>query len=174
MDGGIFSAISASSRRQLRGFSLIEALVYLGILMLLLGIGYAAVFRCEDSSVALRKNVEDIANALHAGEQWRADVRAARGPVSLQSAGGEQTLHLRSAQGEIIYRVSTNAVFRRVGTGPAIRLLKDVKTSTMQADRRSAVTAWRWELELRTRSTNPNRTRPLFTFIAVPGGDVTP
>jgi Tfp pilus assembly protein FimT len=160
--------------RPLQGFSLIEALVYMGILFLLMGIGYAALNRCEDNSVALRKNVEDIASALHAGEQWRADIRAARGPISLLGTEGEQTVRWRSAHGEIVYRFSTNTVFRRVGSGPSIRMLRDVKVSALQADRRSAVTAWRWEFELQTRSTKPNRMRPLFTFIAVPGGDATP
>jgi hypothetical protein len=41
----------------------------------------------------------------------------------------------------------------------------------MAADRREHVTAWRWELELATRtqgSVKPGRVRPLFTFVAVP------
>src|SRR5262245_12350815 len=90
---------SASSRRQLRGFSLIEMLVYIGLLMLLVGIGSIASLRCEQSSIAMRRNVDDIAGALRAGEQWRADVRSARGPLSLASSPVEQTLRWQSARG---------------------------------------------------------------------------
>jgi hypothetical protein len=34
------------------------------------------------------------------------------------------------------------------------------------------VAVWRWELELQTRTKKVNRVLPLFTFIAVPAGDL--
>ena len=109
--------------------------------------------------------------ALHAGERWRADVRSAGNQVRLEDTADGQLLHLEGATNEVVYRFSTNAISRRLGAGPWVRLLPNVKSSSMTADPREQVSAWRWELELATRtqgSVKPGRVRPLFTFIAVP------
>jgi len=154
-----------------RAYLLIEALVYIGAVSVLLGAGYVAMYHCLDSSVALRRNADDITSALHAGERWRADVRSATSQVRLESTAAEQLLYLEGASGTVVYRFITNALARRVGTGPWVPLLPNVKSSTMTSDRRKYVTAWRWELELEPRaqgSIKPGRVRPLFTFIAVP------
>lgn len=155
----------------LSGYLLVEALVYIAVVFVLLGAGYAAMYRCIDSSLALRRNVDGITSALHAGERWRADVRSATNDVHLESLNGEQFLRLAGPKGTVVYRYATNTVFRSVGGGPWTRLLSDVKASAMEADPRDYVTAWRWELELATRaqaSVKPSRIRPLFTFIGVP------
>ena len=154
-----------------RGYLMIEALVYIAVIVALLGAGYAAVYRCIDSSLALRRNADDITSALHAGERWRADVRSAGNQVRLEDTADGQLLHLEGATNEVVYRFSTNAISRRLGAGPWVRLLPNVKSSSMTADPREQVSAWRWELELATRtqgSVKPGRVRPLFTFIAVP------
>jgi hypothetical protein len=80
-------------------------------------------------------------------------------------------LYLDSPGKAVVYRFATNAVTRRVGNGPWMPVLPRVKASTMTADRREQVTAWRWEVEIATRATGsakPGRIRPLFTFLAVP------
>jgi hypothetical protein len=154
-----------------RAYLLIEALVYIAVLMALLGAGYAAMYRCIDSSIALRRNADDITSALHAGERWRADVRSASSRVRLEDTAAEQLLYLEGATSAVVYRFSTNAVSRRLGAGPWVRLLPNVKSSTMKSDPRKHVTAWRWELEIEPRakgSVKPGRVRPLFTFLAVP------
>jgi len=159
------------SRRSQRAYFLIETLVYIAVLLALLGAGYSAMYRCLDSSIALRRNADDIANALHAGERWRADLRAATSQPRLESTDAGQLLHFDSARGAVAYRFATNAVFRQLGGGAWVRLLPNVKSSTITADPREHVTAWCWELELQPRrsgSVNPSRVRPLFTFLAVP------
>ncbi len=162
-----------ASRPGQRAYLLIEALVYIAVIVALLGAGYAAMYRCVDSSLALRRNADDITSALHAGERWRADVRAATSPPRVENTDAGQLLYLDGARGAIVYRFSTNAIFRRLDTGSWVRLLPNAKSSTMTADPREHVTAWRWELELQTRakgSVKPGRVRPLFTFLAVPEG----
>ena len=152
-------------------YLLIEALVYIAVVAVLLGTGYAAMYRCIDNSLALRRNADDIAEALHAGERWRADVRTATNRVRLEDSADGQLLYLASATNEVVYRFYTNSISRRRGDGPWVRLLPNVKASAMAADPREYTTAWRWELELATRaqgSVKPGRIRPLFTFIAVP------
>jgi len=154
-----------------RGYLMIEALVYIGVIVVVLGVAYSATYRCIDRSIALRRNADDITSALHAGERWRADVRAASSQVRLESTDAGQLLYLEGPSSAVVYSFATNAVSRRVGTGPWVRLLPNVKSSTMTADKREHVTAWRWELELQTRATasvKPGRIRPLFTFLAVP------
>jgi len=166
--------MSCKRPRPARGqcaYLIIEALVYIAAIVALLGAGYAAMYRCVDSSIALRRNADEITSALHAGERWRADVRAATGQVRVENREGGQLFYLEGARGTISYRFATNAVFRNVSAGPWSRLLESVKSSNMIADQRRFVTAWRWELELQPRGkgiVKPGRVRPLFTFLAVP------
>ena len=154
-----------------RAYLLIEALVYIAVIAALLGAGYAAMYRCVDSSIALRRNADDITSALHAGERWRADVRAATSQVRVENTDAGQLLYLDGPGGAITYLFATNAISRRVGAGSWTRVLPSVKSSSMTADPREYVTAWRWELEIQPRTigaVKPGRIRPLFTFLAVP------
>jgi hypothetical protein len=176
LDGGcwmldVSQPCVAKRRRRQRAYFLIEALVYISVIMALLGVGYAAMYRCIDSTLALRRNAEDIASALHAGERWRVDVRASTAQPRVEDTQSGQLLVLDSPRGPVTYRFGTNGVSRRLGETAWMNLLPRVKSSAMTADRREHVTAWRWELELQPRVTGsmkPGHVRPLFTFIAVP------
>jgi len=153
-------------------YFLIEVLVYIAVVVALLGAAYSAMYHGIDSSIALRRNADEITGALHAGELWRADVRSATSQPRLESTEAGQLLYLDGTRGAIAYRFTTNTVFRRLGEGVWVRLLPRVRSSTMTSDPRQRVTAWRWELELQPRQTGsvkPSRIRPLFTFTAVPG-----
>ncbi len=150
----------------IRAFTIIECLVYIGLFAVLLGLGTVAFYRCFDNMKGLRRNADDITRALHAGEQWRADVRMANAEQQLET-GDEPILHLPNKQGEIVYRFSTGAVFRKTGSGPWTCVLTNVKSSGIIFDVRTRVTAWCWELELKPTQKNV-RMRPLFTFLAVP------
>jgi hypothetical protein len=159
------------------GYLMMEALVYIGLVMALLGVGYAAMYRCMDNSIALRRTAEDITRTLQAGERWRADVRAAHGRIRLDNANLEPTLYLPGPVAEVAYRLAAPQILRRAGAGPWVPVLANVKTSTMTPDPRSRVTAWRWELELQPRGkgvVKPGHTRPLFTFLAVPQSLILP
>jgi hypothetical protein len=157
--------------RRRQGYLMMEALVYIGLVFLILGVGYAALYHCIDSSVALRRNADDITGALHAGERWRADVRSASSNVWAETVSGQQVLHLPGPRAEICYAFWRGAVLRRVNDGSWSTLLDHVNASTMEPDRRPYATAWRWELEIKPRgkgTISPSRIRPLFTFLAVP------
>ena len=96
--------LSAFGRRtSLDAYLLIECLVYISVLFLLLGAGYVALDRCIDHSVVLRRTADDISNALHAGERWRADVRAANGNIRLENKDGEQLVYLTTPRGKRTY-----------------------------------------------------------------------
>jgi hypothetical protein len=163
------SAFQRRGGKLARGYMMIECLVYIGVLFALLGVGYAALYRCIASSVNLRRSADDLTRAMHVGELWRADVRSAGTGVRIETAEGAPVLHLNSTNGSVDYRFADNTLFRRTGDGPWTGLLQNVISSRFESDpRRNAVASWRWELELQPRS-KPGRFKPLFTFIAVAG-----
>jgi hypothetical protein len=167
--------LSRSRRAAGAGFALVEALVYISVVCVVLGVAFVALYRSIDHTRALRRNADDITRALHAGERWRADVRAAA--TRIWTDPTNTVLHLDGPRGKTAYRFDDDAVCRRVGDGPWVRLLPNVKSSVMEPDRRQKITAWRWELEFKpqiTGAVKPGRVRPLFTFLAVPPTTVAP
>src|SRR5690349_18177766 len=64
-----------------RGITLIECLVYISLVFVILGMATVAFYRCFDNMKSLRRNSNDITQALNVGELWREDVRAATKPV---------------------------------------------------------------------------------------------
>lgn len=151
-----------------RGFTLIECLVYIGVLAVVFGLAYAAFYRCWDNSLGVRRNAEDIERALQAGERWRADVRLATAPITVEQTNHEQLLRIPQRDGAVRYLFSNGAVQRRAGSeAPWMNVLAKVKSSRMEADARPYVRAWRWELELPVYHKGA-QLRPLFTFEAVP------
>ena len=153
------------------GFSLVELLVYMAVMMALIGVGYAALYRGMDTSTALRRNGDDIVRALRAGENWRADVRAAQGQIQQTTTADGQIITLPRSRGKVSYRFAEHTIFRRVGNNPWTPVLKNVEASAFVSEARTNVTVWRWELELQTRAKKLTRMHPLFTFLAVPTGD---
>ena len=149
-----------------RAFTIIECLVYIGLFALLLGLGTVAFYRCFDNMNGLRRNADDITRAVHAGELWRNDIRAAARAIQLDESN--QTIRIPQRDREVFYRFAEMQVFRKTGAeAPWLALLARVKGSQMTSDPRTHVTAWRWELELQS-ARKDSRLRPLFTFIAVP------
>jgi hypothetical protein len=162
--------VTRDRARSQRGIMLVDCLVYLALWAVVVGLAFAAFYRCLSYSTDLARNADDIARVLKAGERWRKDVREATGPVSLTAAapGVGQALHIPQKGGEVIYLFVDGAVLRRSGTNPAgIRALNGVKSSRMEKDERQRIVCWRWEVELKNKQ-KAVRVRPLFTFQAVP------
>lgn len=166
-----------NSRRFERGYLLMEALVYIGVLFLLLGVATAAMYRLIDNSVALRRNADDIIRAVHAGERWRADLRLASRSVRWEQQEGMPVLRLEGARREVDYRFAQSAIYRRIDQGPWSSVLDGIESSDMKRESRPHVTVWRWELELQSKahgSFRPGRVRPLFTFLGVEPAPTNP
>ena len=161
-----------AGRRNVRALTLIECLVYIGLLGLLLGLGTVAFYRCFDNMKGLRRNTDDITRAVHAGELWRNDIRAAAGAIQSDDAG--RTILIPQREREVLYKFADAQVYRKTGAGSSWQpLLAKVQSSQMTSDPRTHVTAWRWELELQA-SRKTARVRPLFTFLAVPEAGTPP
>ncbi len=157
-----------------KGITLIECLVYVAILGAIMTVGFSMYYHMSDGSRSLHKAAADIVRALDAGERWRDDLHAASGTAELSSlAGGGQRFAIHRAGGDVVYEYRDNAIWRQAGSETNLQLwLAAVKSSAMVPDSREHVKAWRWELELQTRTNAPGgpQLKPLFTFVAVAGG----
>jgi len=148
------------------GYLLIECLVYFGVFAVLLGIGYGAFYVCWDYSKALHYATDDINAALHAGERWRADIRNATGKITVETAAAGELLRIPCGTNEVLYRFNAGEIRRQVASSDfSETLLPTVKASQMVMDTRGPVSAWRWELELKSRRKEA-RLPLLFTFEA--------
>lgn len=148
------------------GFSLLEMLVYMAVLLVVMTIAFAAYYRTSDTTRQIGRNADDITRALHAGERWRSDVRSAISALRVDENGGNPVLHVPCRAGGVRYWFRESAFWREADGDPhPQRVLDQVAASRFVAETRSGVMAWRWELEL----VSPRRhavVKPLFTFLA--------
>ena len=73
--------------------------------------GLMACFRCLENTNSVRRNSDDINQALQTGELWRADIRAARSPSALMRARRPCTSS--ATQTEVTYKVRETTRFSR-------------------------------------------------------------
>jgi len=149
-----------------RAFTLLECLVYVGLLAVLLSMAFVAFYTVGDYSKHLSRNAADISRALKGGERWRNDVRSSVDQPELLEADGQTILRLPQAAGEVEYAYRGGVVYRRSTTNAWRVFLAGVKISRMEQRKLSHVWAWRWEMELQT-TQKVARVKPLFTFQAV-------
>jgi hypothetical protein len=145
---------------------LLECLVYIFVFAILFGGATAAFYFCWDHSNALIHATDDISSALHAGERWRADVRAATGNISVETNATGEMVRIPEGARKVSYRFESGEVRRQVSAAnnPELLLAK-VKTSQMTMDARGEIRAWRWDLEL-TPLRRETQLPLLFTFEA--------
>jgi hypothetical protein len=156
------------------GVMLVECLVYLSCLFAVLGVATAVFFQVLDFSRALRRNADDIARVLKAGERWRADIRAATGVPTVEERADGPALHIPQRGGPVNYLFVTNAVVRWVErTDHHEIILPAAKVCRFTLEPRRQVAAWRWELELPSRL-KAVRVHPLFCFTAVASREAQP
>jgi hypothetical protein len=138
-----------SRGRGVSGVLLMECLVYIAVFAIVLGGATTVFYFCWDHTDTLVYTADDISSALHTGERWRADVRAATGKITAESTATAEVVRIPQGAREVFYRFESGEVRRQISaTGRPLLLLANVKTSQMAMDARGAVSAWRWELEL--------------------------
>jgi len=152
------------------GLMLMECVMYLGLVMLLVGLAMAALLMAFTQSTHLREGSDHIIKTLQAGEQWRADIRSAVGSPSVVHTATNSTLRLTTSSGGVIdYAFFDQTVWRKVAPRNDWQpLLQRVDASRFIPDQREHVRSWRWELKLVHGKSRPGM-MPLFTFKAVPG-----
>ena len=126
-----------------RGFLLLECILYILLLAVVIDLSFMAYYRYDQHTRNLRRNADDIVRAMRVGERWRGDVRSAIAPPQPIENG----LMISQKSGEVAYVFVDGTVWRQTGV-TRVAVLKQVKASTMAADSRQRVNAWRWELEL--------------------------
>jgi hypothetical protein len=154
------------SRRE-RGIMLIDCIVYCGLFFIVTGLAFELFYTCWDNAKAFRRNADEIVGTVKAGERWREDVRAATARLRVEYSPTGEVVRIPQPRGEVSYRFSDGALWRRSSAkGEWMEILAGVKSSRVEPDKRSQITAWRWEVEL-TPHRKDARMRPLFTFEAV-------
>ena len=162
-----------------RGVTLIEVLIYAVLFSVFMLVASNAYISSENQARSMRWNAIKIIQVMNAGERWRQDIRdAIRPPQNIQSSlpNPDDPLDIIELTSlKIIKSSETNwyafrgdHVFRMSSHLPTRwELVMDrVNSSTMIEEERGEVAAWRWELELKTITTNAP-TLPLFTFLSV-------
>jgi len=143
---------------------LVECLVYIAVFGILLGIGTAAFYFCWDHTRATVFTANEIESALRTGEGWRADVRGAKGEISVETTAGGETVRIPGNGSEILYRFESGELRREIPAQNISRLLlAKVKVSEMKTEARDGVAVWRWELEVTPRGKDTHFPL-LFTF----------
>jgi len=159
--------LDAGCRRWFRGITLVECLVYISSLAVVTGLAFGVFYRAMDFWRDMRRFGDQTIRALQCGERWRADVRAATGPIELERKDGGQILRVPQGSESVVYVFSDRQVARWGGGGLKRSWQMDgVQESRWMADRRNQVAAWRWELVLEPGRQRSRRT-PSFTFLAV-------
>ncbi|HAM71230.1 MAG TPA: hypothetical protein DCM86_06270 [Verrucomicrobiales bacterium] len=160
------------------GFSLLECVVYISVLMIILVLGMEAYYRTDKAARAVAGNASDILGVVNAGERWRRDVRRATAPVRVESTPDGFLCRIPQPDGEVEYSRRGEGVWRRApgGKSPELVVTRVVDSRVIE-EPRNPVPALRWELELRPQGAG-GKLRPLFSFLvpvpAVPGSRSAP
>jgi hypothetical protein len=161
-------AASCCCPRSASGYLLVEYMIYLAMLAVIMEVAFGGFYRFFENSHSLARNGDDIIHALKAGELWRSDIRQAIAAPELVNEPGLVACEIPQRTNRVAYIFADHSVWRKDGDGRPVEILAKVKEARVVSDRRHAVIAWRWEIELLTRRKNVHL-RPLFTFEAVPG-----
>jgi hypothetical protein len=160
--------------RRSGGFTLIEALVFISLWLLVVGFAFTLFYRTWTTTKRFGRSTDDLVRALAAGERWREEIRGAVGAPRLAAESGfaGEALHIPTAAGDVVYAFTGSNVVRRVESGSVwVEWVTWVKGSEMIREDRRGVPCWRWELELRARGEEVT-VPPLFSFEAVSEAEV--
>lgn len=156
------------------GIMLIECMIYIGVVVIVLGVAFTVFYKCTDNYVGLRRNAEDITRALHAGERWREDIRQATGPAGYLESDERPMWRIPQLQSDVYYLYDAGSLWRFASSNSLPEeILGNVLSSTMNNEKRQEVACCAWTVELKPRRKGPH-VRPVFHFLAVPNGANTP
>lgn len=148
-----------------RGYTLLELIVYIGVLLVISGIAMSSLNRLWSAAGNASASTDDHGAALRAAEQWRLDVRTAAAPITIEDQG--HRCRIPNPSGEILWNLTNGVLSRQITGRPANLKLLRVLDARFAADARTNVTALRCDLVLIPRSSRA-RTAPAFSFLAVP------
>ncbi len=159
---------SAPSRAQ-AGITLIECLAYISTLLVISGVAFNSLGRLWAVTGRLAGVTDDLRDSTRSGEQWRADVRAARGPIRIEEGG--LACVIETTNGPVIWFHSAGALWRRAGDLSPGCWLRRVESCQFIPSHRTHVAALQLDVQLMPRS-RQSRQPSAFTFFAVPSTPV--
>jgi hypothetical protein len=161
-----------SPRRSRAGVTFPECLVYVGALITIATIAFSSLNRLWAVTGRMAGVADDLRDASRAGEQWRADVRAAVAPIQPEDEG--RSCVIQTGAGTVTWFTEVGALWRRTGDLEPSCWVRRIHSCQFSPSPRQQVAALQLDLELVPRSRQP-RHPPAFTFLAVPGpGTLTP
>ena len=164
--------IKAQSPRKRRqnlcaAIALVECMMYIALVMLIVGLGLTMYLKLLGFHRDLERNNNDITRVLQAGETWRADIRSAESLRQSSEDNASDRLELSINDAKVIYSFEKGTVWRRnADESVASPFLENVADCRFIKESREHVSAWRWELHLKTKKRTV-RIEPLFSFLAV-------
>ena len=169
MNGEVFRTGRNSLPRD-RGILLFNCLIYLVVFLILIGLGFVVLTKFVSFHGDFKRIANDITRTLRAGEQWRADVRKANGPIEISQDNWQSIFVIPLESERIIYRFDRTNVWKVMPGGMSeLSILKNVEECRFVMDQREEVVAWNWEIVLKTKKRRGIK-RPLFSFIAAEPG----
>ena len=105
-----------------RAVSLVETLTYVAVLAVVIFVGGRTVGSGSRQASVMRFQAEDMSAALHAGERWRSDVRAATSAPKLGDGPG--TIQMQTSEGLVNYSFDGQRLLRRVGNTKPRELIR--------------------------------------------------
>lgn len=154
------------AKRQARGASLVEMLMYMSCLLVLMSLVSVAIGKLWSAERALHERANELIRVVNTGERWREDVRrSAVSPRGIEANGSEGIL-LELDGSRQVYLLEAGEL-RRTANGAKEVLVRNVVSSRMLREQREGLVYWRWELGVRL-GRNATKTQA-FTFMAVPG-----
>lgn len=150
------------------GYTLIECLVYIVVLLSILAVGFGALNRIWTVSAQIRRESDDLRAVLNAGERWREDIRQSTGAIRSEREGENQVLIVRAgATNEVQWAFDGGRVLRREGSDSTwVPLLSRVRRSRAGEEVRHDIPTWRWDVEFEPVSKKA-RFQRAFSFVAV-------
>lgn len=151
------------------GITLIECLAYISTLLVISGVAFNCLGRLWAVTGRLAGVTDDLRDSTRSGEQWRADVRAAHGPIRIEEGG--LACVIETTNGPVIWFHSAGSLWRRSGDLDPSCWLRRVDTCQFTPDPRTHVAALQLNVQLRSRS-RQSRQPAAFTFLAVPSAPI--
>jgi hypothetical protein len=150
---------------------LLETMIYVAVLGVIFTLAVTLLCRSLVNCTALARNADDIVRTLQAGERWRADIRAAAAPITIEVTNNLRVLYIPRQEMKVAYAFWQETVWRSTSLEPAwAPALRSVRASQMLRESANGVVSFRWEVEL-TAAQPAARLHPWFSFQAVPGGN---
>ncbi len=164
--------MTPSRRPGIRGVTILEMMVSIAVLTIVMAVGGVAMARLWTVTGQMRREADELQSVLAAGERWREDIRSATGAILTEAEDGIAVIRIPAKdRREVQWASLPGAVVRRDHPdAPWTTVCRRIRGSTIQLERRGAVAAWRWDLELEP-MTKRSRFVRAFTFLAVPSHD---